>query len=88
MRGLRFPYNLGLFVLLALVAGMLVATVATRAGLQFGYSEGISTVLVILFSMAAAAISFFIYHQRDGMLPLRRRFPWVFCGTRFCSLRR
>lgn len=69
MRGLRFPYNLGLVLLLALVTGMIVATVATRAGLQFGYSEGISTVLVMLLSMGAAAVSFFIYHQRDGLLP-------------------
>jgi hypothetical protein len=75
MRGLRFPYNLGVFLLLALVAGMLVSTVATRAGLQFGYSEGISTVLVMLFSMVAAAISFFIYYQRDGVLPLSAAIP-------------
>jgi hypothetical protein len=75
MRSLRFPYNLGLILLLALVAGMLIATVATRSGLQFGYSEGISTALVILFSMAAAAVSFFIYYQRDGLLPLSAAIP-------------
>jgi hypothetical protein len=75
MRGLRFPYNLGLILLLALVAGMFIATVATRSGLQFGYSEGVSTVLVTLFSLASAAISFFIYYQRDGILPLGAAIP-------------
>jgi hypothetical protein len=75
MRGLRFPYNLGLVLLLALVVGMVVATVATRSGLQFGYSEGVSTALVMLFSIVAATVSFFIYHERDGMLPLGAALP-------------
>jgi hypothetical protein len=78
MRRLRFPYNLGLVLLLALVAGMVIATVATRSGLQFGYGEGISTVLVMLFSLGAAAVSFFIYHERDSLLPLGAALPLGF----------
>lgn len=75
MRSLRFPYNLGLVLLGALVAGMVIAGAATRSGLQFGYSEGISSALVILFSLAASAISFFIYYKRDGLMPLGAAIP-------------
>ncbi len=78
MRSLRFPYNLGLVLLLALVAGMLIATVATRSGLQFGYSEGVSTALVMLFSMGAATVSFFIYQSRAGILPVGAALPLGF----------
>jgi hypothetical protein len=75
MRGLRFTYRLGLVLLSALVAGILIATIATRTNLQFGYPEGISTALVILFSMGAAAISFFTYDLGDGRLPRYAAIP-------------
>lgn len=75
MRSLRFPYNLGLVLLLALVAGLVLAATATGAGLQFGYSEQVSTALVILVSLGASAISFFIYSRRDGLLPLSAAIP-------------
>lgn len=69
MRNNRFIYALGIVLLLALVVGLILPAIAGSLGVMFGYSEGMTTVLTVVISMAAAAISFFIYHQKDSLLP-------------------
>ena len=53
----------------ALVAGLALPSVLAAAGIQFVYSDGTSTVLSILISLAAAAIAFFMYRKSDRLLP-------------------
>jgi hypothetical protein len=75
MRNLRFPYSLGLVLLLALVVGFVAPTLAERAGVQFAYGDNVSILLAVVASLIAAAISFFIYYQKEGILPLGAAIP-------------
>jgi len=72
---LKFPYSLGAVLLVALVIGLVLPSALDAAGVLFTYSEGLSTVACIFFSMAAAAISFFMYRRTTGVIPLRASIP-------------
>jgi hypothetical protein len=68
-------YTLGLVVLLALVVGMVLPSILDALGVQFGYSEGVSTSLTILISIVSGAIACLLYQQTGGMLPRSAAIP-------------
>lgn len=66
---LKYPYSLGATLLIALIVGLLLPSILLKLGIQFGYEEGISTVVCVLISLGAAALSFFMYRKSSQLIP-------------------
>ncbi len=72
---LKYPYSLGAALIVALVIGIILPSALDAAGVLFTYSEGLATVACILFSIAAAAVSFFMYRRTTSVVPVRVAIP-------------
>lgn len=62
-------YRLGLVVLVALVIGFILPPLLSAVGVQFAYSDGTSTALILLVSILAGTIAFLIYQPTSELLP-------------------
>lgn len=75
MFGLRYPYSLGLVLLLSLVVGLVIPPAAEALGIQFGYGDATTTLVSIFISLGAGAVAYFLYQRTQELLPISASVP-------------
>lgn len=74
MQKIRFPYSLFLVLALCAVLGVLTAVIAGKSDISFNVSYETAILLIMGLSLAAGAVSFFMYRRSAQLLPTVPRY--------------